>query len=661
MNIKPHAIIRNQDFKTEIITYVKNLPISDIHKNEIIATEFIDVVLPKYTRYPSLFSEAFRVKANVGLLNIAGFLYHRSIIYLDKILDNQSEKSNAIILISICQEECIKILATIYPLESNFWKIWNRRRGEYLTAYHVDKVSHKVDSYYDFEELADFKSAFGKISIDCMYLLSANKDEELYTALLQSHKYYYCALQILDDINDIREDGEKNQFNIALYEVKRELKKREISIENSTEDEISKYLFIFGISEKLFDKGLSYLIEAQRCISNFKGLSEWNFEIDGLINLTLTKKLNVQAFLKMSKVQIGLSNTKVPTIDLKDSILKATEFILNMQNTDGSFNEYFNEAGMSDVWATSFIASYLGQKNVGHGLSHAYKNCMNKATDFIINTSNNNLWGYNKEWIPDADSSTFAQIAIYQAKGKINANSLEAWLKYQIKDGSFSTYNNPDHILSSLNWKSNSDTVQGWLAPHDCVSASAFYFLMQVAFKSENSGSLRDYLKNTINNQNMWNAYWWSSPIYTTSFMIKSFQYVTDNELKHLIDKSAESILTSQNKNGSFGDNYCKDSAFYTALVIDSFCDNSHLYIQSQKQIGNAVNWLLSNQMSDGSWLSTHAMRIPAPNILDPAKIESWLVGTKGVNIRAKEFSRLFTTAVSLSALSKYNNVSKLD
>lgn len=661
MTIKTRTIIRNRDYKSEIIAYVKNLPISDRHKKEIIATEFIDVVLPIYTRYPSLFSEAFLVKANIGLLNIAGFLYHRSIIYLDKILDNQSQKPDAIILISICQEECIKILATIYPLESNFWQIWNRRRGEYLTAYYIDKVSHKVDSYNDFEELADFKSAFGKISIDCMYLLSVNKNEELYNALLQSHKYYYCALQILDDINDLREDAEKNQFNIALYEVSCELKSREISIENSTEDEISKYLFVFGISEKLFDKGVSYLIEAQRCISNFKGLSEWNFEIDGLINLTLIKKLNVQAFLKMSKVQIELSNTKAPSVNLKDGILKATDFILNMQNTDGSFNEYFNEAGMSDVWATSFIASYLGQKNVEHGLSRAFKICMNKATDFIINSSNNSLWGYNKEWIPDADSSTFAQLAIYQTKGKINTDSLEAWLKYQINCGGFSTYNNPDHILSSLNWVSNSDTVKGWLAPHDCVSASAFYFLMQVADKSENSKLLKDYLKNAISNLNTWNAYWWSSPIYTTSFMIKSFQYVTDNKLKQLIDKSAESVLISQNKNGSFGDNYNKDSAFYTALVIDSFCENSHLYNQSQKQIGNAVNWLLSNQMSDGSWLSTHAMRIPAPDILDPSKVKSWLVGTKGVNIRAKEFSRLFTTAVSLSALSKYNNVSKPD
>ncbi|MCX8491071.1 MAG: hypothetical protein ORN54_08385 [Cyclobacteriaceae bacterium] len=658
MTIKENIAINVRDHKSEIIKYVKSLPISSKYKDEIIAAEFIDVVLPIYTKYPSLFSTAFSVKEDIRLLNIAGFLYHRSIIYLDKLLDNQSQKSDSILLVTICQEESIKILATIYPLESEFWQLWNARRREYLAAYYIDKVSHKINSYTEYEELADFKSAFGKISIDCMYLLSSDKNERLYETLLQSHKYYYCALQILDDINDLREDSEKDQFNIALYELKTELEIRGLTIETSTIENISKYLYVFGIAEKLFDKGLYYLESAKECIVSFEGLSEWLSEIDRLMNLVITKKLNVQAFLKMSIVQLNLSHNQAPAKNLTDSVFGATDFILKTQNANGSFNEYFNEAGMSDVWATSFIISYLGQKNVR--LGEVFENTKNKAVNFLINSSNNGLWGYNKEWIPDSDSSTFAQLAIYLITGDISNSKLESWLKYQNADGSFSTYNNPDHVLSSLNRIAERDSVSGWLAPHACVSASAFYFLTQVNDKSENLRLLKDYLKSTMNEGKVWSAYWWSSPIYTTSFMIKSYSNVTDQELKQMINKSVESIVKSQNKNGSFGDKNNKDSVFYTALVIDSICDNPDMFIKAKKQINNAVEWLLSTQMSDGSWLSTHALRIPAPNILDPSKLELWPVDTKGVNIRPKEFSRLFTTSVSLSALSKFDYVNKL-
>ena len=135
---------------------------------------------------------------------------------MDNVLDQQSSKSELILLSSICQEECIKILTTIYPLNSPFWKTWNQRRNEYLYAYQLDKAPHKVNSYDDFEVLADYKSAFGKIPIDCLYLLSGNKNETLYNSLLLSHKYFYCGLQILDDVNDIREDFKNKQFNIAL-------------------------------------------------------------------------------------------------------------------------------------------------------------------------------------------------------------------------------------------------------------------------------------------------------------------------------------------------------------------------------------------------------------------------------------------------------------
>lgn len=55
----------------------------------------------------------------IDLLSIAGFLFYKSIIYIDKIVDAQVEKESVVEyyqLSLICQEESIKILATLFPL-----------------------------------------------------------------------------------------------------------------------------------------------------------------------------------------------------------------------------------------------------------------------------------------------------------------------------------------------------------------------------------------------------------------------------------------------------------------------------------------------------------------------------------------------------------------
>jgi hypothetical protein len=60
MTIKENIAINVRDHKSEIIKYVKNLPKSSKYKDEIMAAEFIDVVQPIHTKYPSLFSTLFQ-------------------------------------------------------------------------------------------------------------------------------------------------------------------------------------------------------------------------------------------------------------------------------------------------------------------------------------------------------------------------------------------------------------------------------------------------------------------------------------------------------------------------------------------------------------------------------------------------------------------------
>lgn len=76
--------------------------------------------------------------------------------------NEQKKRFDAFIIVSICQEESIKILSLFFKHDSDFWEVWNARRFEYINAFKIDKTLKDVEDFSDFEKLADCKSAFAK-------------------------------------------------------------------------------------------------------------------------------------------------------------------------------------------------------------------------------------------------------------------------------------------------------------------------------------------------------------------------------------------------------------------------------------------------------------------------------------------------------------------
>jgi hypothetical protein len=197
--------------------YIQNLFIPDFFKIQILDKNFIDNIPIYYQNYPSLFAKPFSVRQKeLNLLDIAGYLYYQATLFTDSLIDEK--ELSKFPLITICQEESIKILTAIYGIENSFWKLWSERKNEYLEAIHLEKGLSKktVITIEEYEVLADKKSAFGKVAIDCLFSLD-NKDENLHKQLLLSHKYFSVAFQLNDDIQDIKEDLKKGQFNWAIY------------------------------------------------------------------------------------------------------------------------------------------------------------------------------------------------------------------------------------------------------------------------------------------------------------------------------------------------------------------------------------------------------------------------------------------------------------
>lgn len=143
------------------------------------------------------------------------------------------------------------------------------------------------------------------------------------------------------------------------------------------------------------------------------------------------------------------------------------------------------------------------------------------------------------------------------------------------------------------------------------------------------------------------NSYWWTDHIYTYYYLAKTYHLINDNEK---LDFIIEELKTKQNSNGSFSDSY-GENFFYTGLVLEILLlDNSN---KLDSQIKKTISFLLQNQFSDGSWNNSNALQIPLSNDIKPADCH-FPVANYGMNVRAKEFNRLFTTSSILKSISLY-------
>lgn len=159
---------------------------------------------PKYYQYyPKLFKDYFKnIDETIVLkLSDAAYLYYHSILFSDLLIDEMDYSK--LPLISYYQEETIKVLTSIFGIENNFLKLWNKRRNEYFEAIVFEKGLTKKENVTieEYETLADTKSAFGKVAIDCLYSID-NSNEDLSKKLLLSHQYFSVGFQLLDFIEN---------------------------------------------------------------------------------------------------------------------------------------------------------------------------------------------------------------------------------------------------------------------------------------------------------------------------------------------------------------------------------------------------------------------------------------------------------------------------
>jgi hypothetical protein len=425
----------------------------------------------------------------------------------------------------------------------------------------------------------------------------------------------------------------------------------EISIQ-----EFEKYLFLSDIDGLLMRKAINHLSISNQIAQKYNLKSWLNLlkTYENIFNGIIKGKEEYLCVLQSKiKKRLRFKNNNQVEIDInliEETIKLGSEYI-QLKQKKGKWLDYKTSAGVSDTWATGFIA-YLGKEFLA-------KKYYNSAISFLA-MENSLLWGYKENYINDSDSSNFALLTMMGSKRRNFYDKIKYLLTRQNKDGGFPTYTTEEIPMLRAKMKySTKESYAGWTQSHVCVSSVSFHLLssLPIGIQSQRLSLLQKYLVNKFQTQKTL-SYWWTSDIYSIYWCMLSYDKIDNNELKKKLVKRIDELVVIYKSTNLVGDTHNQNSIFYSSMLLKILCILKEKKVKTyENQIEVLANGIIISQFEDGSWASTNALRLPDTDIKDPSIISGWPESERGCNVRAIEWSSLFTTVVATNAIFHYKRI----
>jgi squalene-hopene/tetraprenyl-beta-curcumene cyclase len=607
---------------------------------------------PKYYRhYPRLFASYFNnIKANsVERLSDAGYLYYQFILLIDRIIDDKIF-SNIPTSIAL-QEEAIKILTAVFGEESDFWKLWHTRRNEYFKSIAIEKKLNELQStsFEVYANLADLKSAFGKVAIDCIWTLSDQKRTEVYKDLLESHKYFSVGLQLCDDVKDFKEDITKGQFNWGMF-----LLTQKGSVKEYLDDatSLNKLFYIKGVAQEVFEQALDHFQQALDIIDRINIDSEWrdviidskkstvkDLDIANHYIETLRKRIESK---KQSPTTHFFNYTSITNKHIRRGLdYVRSQFEKNYTDLKHSMYlgkldgfENTDQIHESDTFPRALLNDCLFYLAKRHNIDST--NFLISECYYLIEQRNKDEvggWGYFptvKEIAADIDDlaqvmQLFTHLGREDLITQFCSKPIQIVLTERASaDGGIETWIIPKYNQTEIQQKQEFFNHTRWGKGPDIEVVANFIYALHLTgnhrYQAQISKSL-DYIIKHQEPDGHWDSVWYYGDYYGTYVCLRLLTLFGDT-FSTTIVKAIEYIRKNQNEDGGFGlSSQYKSDPLSTSLAVLAYSSYAK---KKDSMMSNAIDYLLSCQLDDGSWPAIDFIK---PKLLEPYRSQTMTTG----------------------------------
>jgi hypothetical protein len=517
----------------------------------------------------------------------------------------------------------------------------------------------------------------------------ANRNNCVRTDLDHMLVAYHRGIQILDDIDDFKIDLQTGQPTYAIQCVRDYLSASER--ERSGHEVMYKYLFVSGVASKLLDDAVCYFDEARE-ISDTLGLDELSTRIREKVKRSERHKREIESLIRKTIAKTNLSSAPLSSDSCRQppvnrSIAHASRFLSETHDQKRGWSDFMTSAGEGKDWIDAYVHQALRSVQI-----HKMKGCSPALTDILIPRDYAQMSGptsgtrrgegrrngaYNSTMMQDGDSLTFNAAARLSCGMDVPSRMQSDWILHRRSSGGWSTYVDADRLRKRLDIDTGHD-VGGWLQAHPCVTASATYVLARwgETLPARLNPSMR-WLLEEQHDDGLWASYWWTSPVYATTFSIRALVWSLLKDVpaassaecdaqkrQDAVDQAVIWLLNEQGENGAWADATHSVSPFYTALAVTALLDVRTWTLRTPSQrasertegveeaIRRGSQWLLREQRDDGSWWTHRILQIPEPSVYDPTEVTTWRHSSFGTNARVDDHRRVFTTATALATIS---------
>lgn len=329
---------------------------------------------------------------------------------------------------------------------------------------------------------------------------------------------------------------------------------------------------------------------------------------------------------------------------------QALRFLEGRRSPDGLWRDFHTLAGASSDWVSAFVAHAIACADCRR------PSVLAGCKALLYRQRPNGGWSYNRSVPTDCDSTAWAMLALSTApmwRPSTIQHGLRFLIDHQMEDtGGFATYAARDGIERFIELPETMTT--GWRRAHPCVTAVTIQSLLVHGEPPESKVIHRAvaYLEKERDPTGVWRSYWWKGHAYSTYHTLRAFGMARIGHRQDVQETEAF-LLAEQRADGGWSDSDSAESeVFATAFIVLALL--LHPDDEPLEAAGRGVEWLISQQDTDGRWPAAPILRIPPPTAMDPEQVRLWRIDEDGTGVVVADQHGLFTTAAALWAIATF-------